>query len=72
MRNLGRFCHKYVVAFMLTLAFACSTFAGDVQYPGGTPTPPTTTNGEMQFPGATVDPTTEIALSLLRSVLSLF
>jgi hypothetical protein len=54
------------------MAFACSTFADVIQYPGVTAPPPPTVNGEMQFPGATLDPATEIALSLLQSVLSLF
>ena len=72
MRSLSQFCRQIVFVSALLLAFACSTFADEIQYPGVTATPPVTANGEMQYPGATANPATEIALSLLQSVLSLF
>lgn len=70
MRNFRQSCRQIGSVSILVLALACSTFAGDIQFPGAT-TPPPTTNGEMQYPGATADPMTEIALSLLQSALSL-
>ena len=72
MRTFSQFCRTCVAIYVLMLAFTGPTFAGEVPYPGVTaPSAPTTT-GETQFPGATADPMTEIALSLLQSVLSLF
>ncbi|HEY0323497.1 MAG TPA: hypothetical protein VGC66_21245 [Pyrinomonadaceae bacterium] len=39
---------------MLILILACSTFAGEIPYPGVTaPPPPAPINGEVQYPGAT-------------------
>jgi hypothetical protein len=83
MKSLGQFCRKYLAASVLVLAFACSTFAGDMQYPGITSTPPATTNGDISFPGVvsstdTVDGeiqypgVTVVAMSLLESALALF
>jgi hypothetical protein len=72
MRSLSQICRQIVFVSVLVLAFACSTFADVIQYPGVTASPPVTTNDEIQYPGATVDPATEIALSLLQSMLSLF
>lgn len=73
MRNPGEVCRQIVLVSALLLAFACSTFAGEIQYPGETavPPPPPTTNGEMQYTGATIDPLTEIVLRLMQSALSL-
>ena len=72
MRNLGKFCRQIVFVSVLLPAFTCSTFAGEIQYPGETATPPpATTNGDVQYPGVTIDPLTEIVLSLLRSARSL-
>jgi hypothetical protein len=56
---------------VLVLALACSTFAGEIPYPGVTASSELTTNGYIPYPGATVEPVTEVALSLLESVLSL-
>ncbi|MGB8510739.1 MAG: hypothetical protein WCD76_20375 [Pyrinomonadaceae bacterium] len=80
MKNLRHFC----AAFMLTLMFAVSVFAGQIDIPIAPPvTPPAspssvttqgqietgiTTNGETPA-GSSV---TEAALSLLQSVLALF
>ena len=72
MRSLSQFCRQIVFVSVLVLAFACSTFADEMQFPGVAASPPATTNDVMQYPGATADTATEIALSLLQSVLSLF
>ena len=73
MRSLSQLCRQFVFVSVLVLAFAGSTFADVIQFPGSsTAAPPATTNGDMQYPGATVDPATEVALSLLQNVLSLF
>lgn len=59
MRNFSQFCRKCVVASVLVLALACSTFAGDMQYPGVTsPPPPTTVTGEIPYPGVSSSPVT--------------
>jgi hypothetical protein len=71
MRNLGKFCRQIVFMSVLLLAFAGSTFAGEIQYPGETAAPPAITNGDVQCLGATIDPLTEIVLSLLQSAMSL-
>ncbi len=71
MRNLSQFCRQIVFVSVLVLAFACSTFADVIQYPGITASAPTT-NDEMQYPRATVDPMTEIALTLLQRAMLLF
>lgn len=88
MRNFSQFYRKFVVASMLVLALACSTFAGDIQYPAVTSPPPATINGDVQyptvaspwdtldgdipFPGATVDSVTGVALALWQNSLALF
>ncbi len=71
MRSLSQFCRQIVLVSVLVPALACSTFAGEMQYPGVTTSAPTT-NGEMQYPIATVDPMTEIALTLLQRAMLLF
>lgn len=71
MRNPGQFCRQIVFVSVLVLAFAGSTFAGEIQFPGVTASSPTTTD-VTQHPGATADLVTEFALSLLQSALSLF
>ena len=72
MRSLGQFCRQIVFASVLSLALACSTFAGEIQYPGITESSALTANGVIQFPGNAVDPVTEIALSLLQGASLLF
>ena len=72
MRSLSKFCRQIVFMSVILLAFACSTFADEMQYPGVTVAPPVTAKGDIASPGATANPATEIALSLLQSVLSLF
>jgi hypothetical protein len=88
MRNFGQFCRKCLAASVLVLALACSTFAGDIQYPAVTSPPPATLNGDMQYPtvasspdtingdipypGVTIDSVTGIALSLWQGALALF
>jgi hypothetical protein len=88
MSNFNQFCRKYVAASVLVLVLACSTFAGEIPYPGVTNPPPSsatgdmqypgvtsssaTTSGETQFPGVADDTWTETALNLLQGVLSLF
>jgi hypothetical protein len=81
MTNFRRFCAAVLLAF----AVAFSTYAGEIPC-GVTETPPpsstsqaTTTGdmstmvtGEMSTGVAATDPVTEIAVSLLQSVLSLF
>lgn len=74
----------YFAASLLTFTIAISTFAGDLPTPGATQPPPpspatepaddsTGTNGDMHTGAASsYDPTLEAAMSLLRSVLSLF
>lgn len=52
MRNFNQFCRKCLAVCILVLTLACSTFAGEMQYPGvSTPPPPVTTTGEIGFPG---------------------
>ncbi|HEX8709746.1 MAG TPA: hypothetical protein VF723_16010 [Pyrinomonadaceae bacterium] len=83
MKNFQRFC----VSLLLTLMIALTAFAGDMDFPGvtSTPPPPSQTSatgdmtcpganaaGDMQFPGVTaIDPMTEITLDLLQSLMSL-
>jgi hypothetical protein len=82
MKKVQQFC---AVVF-LAVALSLSTFAGDIQAPGGISLPPPQPSiiseietpdepvaGEIECPGiATLDPVTEAALSLLQSILSLF
>ena len=88
MKTLRRLC----AAFVLTLALALSTFAGDMttgitapppdpqatatgdmSTPGVTGNMPTGVTGEISAPGVTAtDPATEVVLSLLQGLLSLF
>lgn len=52
MRNFSQFCRKCVVASVLLLALASSTFAGDMQYPNAVPPPPPATiDGQIPYPG---------------------
>ena len=70
-------------AFVLTLVLAAPAFAGIIECPVASPTPPaaapTTTEsdtgnvaGHIETPVAPTDPVTTAALSLLQSVLALF
>jgi hypothetical protein len=80
MKKLQRFCATAVLIFVLAL----SVFAGEMAGPGVTdPTPQsaattgtpgaTTDPGDIADPGVIVlDPVTEAALTLLKSLLSLF
>ena len=84
MKNLRQFC----AACALTLILALSTGAGEISFPGVIDPPPPppqssmtgdmgaggiTATGDMSVPGAAaLDPVTEAALSVLRSLLSLF
>lgn len=82
MRNFSQFGRRCIAVSILVLALACSTFAGDMQYPGVTSPPPATTSGDMQYP--TVTAPTETAdgdvqypgvttlLTLWQSTLALF
>jgi hypothetical protein len=72
MRSLSQVCRQFVFVSVLVLAFACSIFADEIQFPGVAAAPPATANAVIQYPGATINPATEIALSLLQSMLSLF
>jgi len=72
MRIFSQFCRTCVAISVLMLALTGPTFAGEIPYPNVTEPPAPTTTGETQFPGATADPVTEIVLSLLQNVLSLF
>jgi len=87
MRNFSHFCRKCVAASVLVLALACSTFAGEIPFPGvtspppaatgdipfpGVASPPMTINGDIPYPGVALDSTEGIALILWQSVLSLF
>lgn len=63
MKNLRQLC----ASFVLTLALALSTIAGEISTPGVSAT------GEISTPGVTAfDPVTEAALNLIQSLLSLF
>jgi hypothetical protein len=49
-----QFCRKWVAASVLVFVLACSTFAGEMQFPGVTaPPPPPSATGDMPLPGAT-------------------
>jgi hypothetical protein len=88
MRKFSQFYRKCLAASVLMLILAYSTFAGDIQYPGVTATPPVTTDGEMQFPtvasssetadgemplpGVAVDSVTGMAVTLWQSAMALF
>ena len=70
---------KTIGASLLTLALSCATYAGhipnDVKVtptPEASGVPQETTSSGVQEPQATDDGLTEITLSLLQSVLSLF
>lgn len=68
MRNLRSLC----AAALLTLALAAPASAGNIHTPVATP-PPSATEQESTGDEATApDSVTEVALDLLRSVLSLF
>jgi hypothetical protein len=84
MKNLRQLC----ATLILTLALALSTLGGEIGFPGATNPPPPehqssiteepdlsggTSTGEIATSGmAALDPATEAALSLIRSLLSLF
>jgi hypothetical protein len=81
MRPLRRLC----AAFVLTLALALSAFAGDIStgITNAPPPPPaeqattagdisTTVAGDISTGVTAIDPATEVMLSLLQSLLSLF
>jgi hypothetical protein len=72
---------RLVATFVLTLALACSTMAGHIPGPGVQQPPPPTTEatGDMPGPGAeatdstsSIDPVTQLTLTLLQSLLTLF
>lgn len=61
-----------LVAGILTIMLATSSLAGEMPYPVAAPQPPSIA-GNILTPGvASTDAATEIALSLIQSVLSLF
>lgn len=78
MRNLRQLC----VAAVLTLIVAAHTFAGDMHTTITAPPQPSATDGQMETTvvgqmttwssETAVDPVTQVALSLLQSVISLF
>lgn len=80
MKNLRRLCAVVV----LTVAISFSASAGEILTPGTTQPKTTTTTtstaagtcnlepGEILTPGSALDPLTEAALSLLRSLFSIF
>lgn len=74
MKSLGRLCAGVILALSLTL----STYAGHISCPGITDEPPTTTEattteetitGEMQNGVESTDTLTELAISLLTTIL---
>lgn len=68
------------MAVVLTLMFALSAFAGDIQIPAPAPPPPGASSemapGEIHIgvnsPAAPGDSVTEVALNILQSLLSVF
>lgn len=84
MKNLRQFC----ATLILTLALAFSASAGEIGFPGATNPPPppeqssvaeetnlsgATSTGDIITTGlAALDPATAAALSLIRSLLTLF
>lgn len=78
MNHLRQLC----AAVVLTFALVLPAFAGDIQIGKDAPPPPsTTTQGHISIPlteghieigVASTDPATEVTLSLLQSLLSLF
>ena len=83
MKNFRQFC----ATLILTLALAFAAFAGEIGFPGNNTTPPTeqrssiaeetellgtTPTGVPTLGTAALDPATEAALTLIRSLLSLF
>lgn len=87
MRNFSQFCRKCMAAYILVLVLAYPTLAGEMQYPGITNPPPSTTSdiqasgvttsaetadGDTQFPGTTVDSITGLTLTLWQTTLALF
>lgn len=68
MKNMRLLC----AAVMLTLVLASQTFAGQMETLIVSPPPPSSA-GQMQTgTSEAIDPVTQIALSLLQSVMSLF
>ena len=69
MNNLRRFC----AGLILTLALTVSAFAGNIECGGvvGQPPPEETAAGEMQNGVEYTDPVTELAISLLTTILPL-
>lgn len=71
MRSLRRLC----AVFVLTLALALSTFAGQIDIGVTSPPPPpqnTTATGQIETTATSTDQVTQTILSLLQSVLALF
>ena len=77
MKKFGQFC----TAFVLTLVFTLSAFAGDIPFPGSTVQTTSTTSETLTLDTTSdsstsdvvaLDPVTEATLSLLQSVASLF
>jgi hypothetical protein len=70
MKTLRRLC----AVFVLTLALALSAFAGDISTGVTEPPPPSqaTSTGDISTGVTATDPATDIFLSLLQSLLSLF
>jgi hypothetical protein len=76
---------RFFAAAALTLALTFSTLAGDIQSPGILTQPPPATgpmdtpkitdvscSSDISYPGdVSLDPLTEVALSMLQSVLSI-
>lgn len=78
---------KFCAALVLTAALVLPVYAGDTQFPGVNSTSEQTelcASGDTQFPGTTsgceiptkggvtLDPATEMMMTLLESLLSLF
>lgn len=68
-----KYLRQLCLAVGLILAFAFSTYAGDMPCPAATSVPTLSATGEMPYPvTASLDPVTEITLNFVRSVLLLF
>jgi CBS-domain-containing membrane protein len=71
---------RLMATFALTVAFVCSAVAGDMPTPGiQPPQASTAVTGDMPGPGveatdstSSIDPVTQLTLTLLQSLLTLF